>query len=511
MNRSLKLGLNTTLRVAVVALIVALPPFVMAPSVLSADASLCLSSKSGAKGREACSSSAKDSLKKGSPANLNNFRDVIAYALDINPQIAYVRGQYLEARAGIGVAESSAGIQLDGSVGAGVGAQGTTSVPLDVSLLQNPAFTEAKRYIGSITAKKLLYDFGATDANISRAHVLAEAQRLTLESKVNDIGYSIADAYLRVFQSRELAKLNDDNIAALEKIQDLVKANEANGNGTVADVKRVEARLVDARAVSADTIAELQTAIDAFRRLAKSDPGDLQPAPDLSDFIPKTAERSIEILKQTSPHLRSVDSSLKASNFELEAKKQSTKPQIQLQSDTTMKAYTGTYWNNLDSQALVSMTYKFMDGGLAQSQISQILARIGQFEDLYRNDRDQAEADLRKFYTTIEAARSKTESLESGVSASASARDLYTEQFSAGKRTLFELLDIQTAYFNAKRAAILNMFEERRSAYSVLQILGLFVGAASGDKNPLVAEATSSSPNASIAKSKTSKKSAAKK
>jgi outer membrane protein TolC len=97
------------------------------------------------------------------------------------------------------------------------------------------------------------------------------------------------------------------------------------------------------------------------------------------------------------------------------------------------------------------------------------------------------------------------------VSASASARDLYTEQFSGGKRTLFELLDIQTAYFNAKRAAILNMFEERRSAYSVLQILGLFVGAANGDKNPLVAEATSSPPNPPIAKSKAAKKAAVKK
>ena len=508
MNEPLILSFKATLRLAVFAVIVAISLSNMVSSLFAADASACLSSKPGMKGKAACHSGVKDDAKASSPLVPNNFKDVVAYALEINPQIAYVRGQYVEARAGVAVAESGAGIQLDGSVGAGVGAQGTTSVPLDSTLLQNPAFSEAKRYIGSLTAKKLLYDFGATEAGVSRARQLAEAQRLTLESKVNDVGYSIADAYLRVFQSRELAKLNDDNITALEKIQELVKANEANGNGTVADVKRVEARLVDARAVSADTIAELQTAIDAFRRLAKSDPGDLQPAPDLSDFIPKTAERSIEILKQTSPHLRSVDASLKASNLELESKKQSTKPLIQFQSDTTLKTYTGSYWNNLDSQAIVSMTYKFMDGGLAQSQISQILARIGQNEDLYRNDRDQAEADLRKFYTTIEAARSKTESLESGVSASASARDLYTEQFSGGKRTLFELLDIQTAYFNAKRAAILNMFEERRSAYSVLQILGLFVGAANGDKNPLIAEATLPAPSPSIAKSRTAKKAA---
>jgi len=146
------------------------------------------------------------------------------------------------------------------------------------------------------------------------------------------------------------------------------------------------------------------------------------------------------------------------------------------------------------------MTYKFMDGGLVQSQISQILARIEQNQQLYANDRDQAEADLRKFYTTIDAARSKTQSLDNGVSASASARDLYTEQFSGGKRTLFELLDIQTAYFNAKRAAILNMFEERRAVYSILQTLGLLVSAANGEKNTLVADAAPAETQGGIAK-----------
>ena len=483
-------GMRRPLRIAVIAAMLAYSTVSFLSPAVSADAVACPSAKAGAKGKGACRTGAGSASKISTSAVPNNFRDVVAFALDVNPQIAFARGQYIEARAGVGVAEANNGVQLDGSVGAGVGAQSTTTVPLDVTLLQNPAFTEAKRYIGSLSAKKLLYDFGATDANISRAHELVEAQRLALESKVNDVGYNIADAYLRVFQSRELAKLNDENITALEKIQDLVKASEANGNGTIADVKRVEARLVDARAVSADTVAELQTAIDSFRRLVKSDPGDLDAAPDLSGFIPKTPDKSIAILKQTSPHLRSLDASIRASNRELESKKQSAKPQIQLQSDTTLKAYSGTYWNNLDSQAIVSMTYKFMDGGLTQAQIGQILARISQSEELYRNDRDQAEADLRKFYTTIESARSKTDSLESGVSASASARDIYTEQFSAGKRTLFELLDIQTSYFNAKRAAILNMFEERRSAYSVLQTLGLFVSAANGDKNPLIADAT---------------------
>jgi len=59
---------------------------------------------------------------------------------------------------------------------------------------------------------------------------------------------------------------------------------------------------------------------------------------------------------------------------------------------------------------------------------------------------------------------------------------------SKGKRTLFELLDIQTAAFNAERASILNMFEERRAVYGVLSTLGVFIEAVKGEHNAMIAE-----------------------
>ena len=135
------------------------------------------------------------------------------------------------------------------------------------------------------------------------------------------------------------------------------------------------------------------------------------------------------------------------------------------------------------------MTYKFMDGGLSQGQIGQLLSRLEQDTQRYNFDLDEAEADLRKFYITIASARSKAASLTDGVDASRKARDLYKEQFQGGKRTLFELLDIQTAAFNAERASIMNMFEERRAVYGVLSTLGVFIAAVNGEHNAMVAEA----------------------
>ncbi len=420
----------------------------------------------------------------------DNLREVVAFAVANHPQIAMARGRLGEAKAGIIVSEANTGFQIDGSFGTGYGAQSTNTIPLGNELFQQPNLGNGKRYVLSLTGKKLLYDFGSTEKNIARAMKLTSAEEFNLSARINDIGQAMAQAYLNVVQTRDLSRLNKDNITALEEIQKLVELNQTNGNGTIADVKRVEARLVDARAVAADNEAELQNALDRFQRLVKAEPGPLKPVPDLADYTPAKVETAIALLPETSPRLKAGEMSRRAIELEIEAKKSALMPQVLLQTDSTLKSYTGAYWNNFDAQAMISMTYKFADGGLSQGQIGQSLARLEQDEQRYNFDRDEAEADLRKFYITIASARSKTASLAEGVDASQKARGLYKEQFQGGKRTLFELLDIQTAAFNAERASIMNMFEERRAVYGVLSTMGVFIASVNGEHNAMVAEET---------------------
>lgn len=438
-------------------------------------------------------STEKRNAKSGKPAPRplpDNLKDVVTFAIANHPQVGIARARLAEAKSGILVIEANNGFQLDGSLAHGYGAQSTNSIPLGNELFQQPALGNGKRYVMSLTGRKLLYDFGATEKSISRAMKLTSAEEFGLASRINDIGQAMAQAYLNVVETRDLSRLNNDNITALEEVQQLVQLNQTNGNGTVADVKRVEARLVDARAVASDNEAELQNALDRFQRLVKAEPGELKPVPDLADYTPAKVETAIALLPQTSPRLRANEMSRRASELELEAKKSSLMPQIVLQTDSTLKSYTGAYWNNFDAQAMVSMTYKFLDGGLSQGQIGQLLARRDQEEQRFNFDRDEAEADLRKFYITIASARSKTASLAEGVEASRKARGLYKEQFQGGKRTLFELLDIQTAAFNAERASIMNMFEERRAVYGVLSTMGVFVEAVRGERNAMIAQET---------------------
>lgn len=403
------------------------------------------------------------------------LRDVIAIALERHPQILAARARVREANAGIDVAKANGRFQLEGGYGVGYGGMGQTQEPLSANLFDQDHFVKQLRNEVYLSGKQLIYDFGATESGILRAVSLKSSENYNLAAKIDEIAIGVADAYMKVVEARELSRLNKMNIEALKKIQDLVVANQKNGNGTVADVKRVEARLVDAKTVAADTEAELQNAIDRFRRLVKQEPGDLKPTPVLTQFIPKSPNVAIGMLPHSSAHLLSIDMAIRGIDLELKAKKSSLMPLLVLQLDTTSKFHSGqAYKNEFDSRAMLNLSYKFMDGGLADAQIAQILARLDQEQQRYDFDRDEAEADLRQFFNAIDAARGKSQSLAEGVDASAKARELYTEQFRGGRRTLFELLDIQTAFFSASRNQTMNFFEEQRSVYAVLKTLGLF-------------------------------------
>ena len=412
-------------------------------------------------GLETHDSPAQSSRKAKLPTS---FSGVIRHALSIHPQIANATSRVREAKAGVIVARANYGLQVEGKIGIGDGAVSQTQTPLDSDNLWDAIRREA-----TLSGRQLLFDFGSSDASIVRAVKLGNSEEYSLHDKREEIALKVAYAYLQISESRRLTQLNRDNVLALEKILDLVKANQANGNGTIADVKRVEARLVDSRAVSADT-----EAMDQFRRLVRAEPAALLPAPSFASFVPKTAEIAVALLPRTNPKLLSIEASEEAARKELQAQKAGTLPKIMLETDLSLKSYSGVrYRNDFDARAMITLSYKFMDGGLADGQSRQITEKIEQEMLRHQFERDELDADIRQFFRAIDAARGKAKSLDEGVAASARARELYTEQFLGGKRTLFELLDIQAAYFNASRSQIMNFFEETRSTYGVLRALGL--------------------------------------
>jgi len=394
-------------------------------------------------------------------------------AIADHPLISLASARVREALAGIGVAESALMPQLEGRLAGGHGVGGTYQDSDARSYWADKNAAGSARGEASLSGRQLLYDFGAIRNDVQKTSAQHDSETLKLQEQIEAVAGQVVDIYLKLLEQRELLAAATENVTSLEKIVKLVEENEKNGNGTVAEIKRVRSRLIDGQTAVADARSELQSGSDRFARLVHAAPGTLQMVHRSGSLIPPRPAEVISLLPKTNPRLLALSASLRAATHEIEAQKAGAMPKLGFESDVSLKQYrTLKDKTELDAKGMVVLRYKFLDGGMHSNQLEQLHARYLQAEMRMRSEADDVEADVRKQYRVLDSARAKAASLKDNVATALKARQLYDEQFRGGKRTLLELLDIQTTYYTTRRTEITNKFEEQRAIHQVLLALG---------------------------------------
>jgi adhesin transport system outer membrane protein len=290
---------------------------------------------------------------------------------------------------------------------------------------------------------------------------------------MEDVAYSAAQLYLLVLQNRELLALAEENLVALKNISNLIETNVQNGNATQADMKRVEARVYDAESARADQELQLKSAIERFIRVVNMQPGDLRPPPSFEDLLPRTPASALDEAMKKNPQIKANAAAVAAARAEVDAFRANQYARVSVDGSAQNKNFRGqANKSEIDVSALLTLTYKIADGGLSNARTEQASARLTQAQLREVDGREALELDIRQQYLQFLSAKAKREGLLDGVKASDNARALYNEQFGGGKRTLLELLDVQSAYYSAKYNSIVNATEVRLTTFNILRSLG---------------------------------------
>jgi outer membrane protein TolC len=412
------------------------------------------------------------SSKAGKTGPRMSLPGLIEKTITEHPQIGMAGARIDEATASVDAAKSTRRVQLEGRVGVGQSTVGTYDNR--DGLVNEGGAVGAARVDATVSMRQRLLDFGRSKNDISRSQAAVDAERYRRLAKIEEIAWDATKAYLTVLEHRELLSAAEANVAAHRRLAALVEANQRDGNGTVADVNRVAAKLVEAESMRSDLNAALEAASDKFRRLTKRDPGNLDQPPNFAKKIPPSPEAATALLTTTNPGLLAIEASTKALEFETKTASAEFKPRIDMEIEATSKNYMGAdSRTEVDMRGMVVLRHKLTDGGARRSAVDQLNARKLESQLRYIDTRDEAASDIRQFYRTMRTARGKLANLKSGVDSSSKVIELYVEQFKGGKRTVFELLDSQTALFMAQRDLIQNQFDERRAIYGVLRGVGV--------------------------------------
>lgn len=408
------------------------------------------------------------------PAPARTFRlpEAVTSALATYPEIRVYEARLREAKAGIGVARSALWPSADLRLAIGGNFSGNYE---GQTIPYAKAFNAADgRGDSGVILRQLVFDFGAVASDVRRAELMRDSELMRLRDKVEDIAGKTVQAYLKVLEQRALLALVDEVIGAHEELARIVQAHAREGHGTVADVERVNARIVDVRSIRSDVTLELKAAEDQFERLTRHRPAGLAPPPDLLTRIPRSPAQAVQEMLANNPRLAALASSTGASRAELDFQRASALPRFNLEVEGETKNFRNGPQGRTQAEArgMLAMRYRFMDGGLSSATREQTLARIEGGEFSLLNEREQLEQNIRQAYRSIDSSRSKLRLISAGVGSARKVRELYLEQFKGGKRTVFELLDSQMSLFTVRRNQIESQFESRRAAYEIFRATG---------------------------------------
>lgn len=387
-------------------------------------------------------------------------------------QAAKVTGSLADVRTAQGATKP----QLQVYAGAGGSYLGTYSnVPTQFGSVNVPG---SSRSDAGFTLRQLVYDFGAAKSDIARSRSLVDAERLRLADQAEDIALRTANAFLNLLEQEELIVQIDKVVADDNNFANLVKLSERQGNGTVADVSRIRSKVIEVEALRTDIKTAYDGARDEFSRLTKLNPDRLGRPASILPQLPGNFELALENAKQHNPSLLALSATGVSFSHQLASQKAQALPRVDLQGDGLVKHYVGTPAASqgiVDSRLMLMVSYKLLDGGTLAAQADRIREdkKANDFRTL--DEKESIELNLRRFYQALSANRTKEVAATQGIGIALKAYQLYLEQFKAGKRTVFEVLDSRMVVFTMHKNALNAKYEQQRAAYGIMRNMGRLV------------------------------------
>jgi adhesin transport system outer membrane protein len=418
----------------------------------------------------------EDNVKPRRQTGQLGLDEAVAIAVLSHPAMGAQAAKTQSVQADIRAAQSAQKPQLEMSSGLGPATLGSYEVrPRAFGTINAPGTARSDL---TLTFRQLVYDFGAAESEVRRNKALADSERLKLADQAEDIALRTVNAYLNLLEQSELLSLIDNTVAKQRKLANLVNLIQKNGNGTKADVDRIKAKVIETEAMRADINTAYHIALDEFRRLTNLEPKRVTRPKSPAKSLPKNAEEAIAAAKLTNPSLLAINATGVSFSHALDELNAQKKPRIDVQGDGLMRTYYGSRaasFGTIDARAMMTVSYKLMDGGLLKAQADRIVANQKANEFKALDEQETIELNLRRFFQTLSANRLKRSAALRGISTAESVNDLYIQQFKEGHRTIFEVLDSNMVVFNMRKVSISGEYEELRAIYGILRNMGRLV------------------------------------
>jgi adhesin transport system outer membrane protein len=326
-----------------------------------------------------------------------------------------------------------------------------------------------------LSLRQNVFEGGASLSEVQRQQARVKSQAYLVQATAEKVGLLASRAFFNVLRSMDLVNLAKENLLIHERIYDQVRLRSQAGVDRKADLDQVMGRLALAQANLITAKANFEDARTEYQAVIGNLPEDLVKPESVSATIPGSMDEAEYEAVANYPLLKSAKADVEARQKQHETAKRVLYPTLDVGADYRWQHDTADV-NGEGYQEDLSVTatarFNIFNGFKNKGRIDETKLLINEAEEIMNGTQRQVVAAVKLSYEAFLADQGRVKKLEDYVKAAGLTAEAFVAQWNIGRRSLFDVLDTQAEYINAKVDLLRASYDQQISEYRVLSNMG---------------------------------------
>ncbi|MBF0213309.1 MAG: TolC family protein [Magnetococcales bacterium] len=330
----------------------------------------------------------------------------------------------------------------------------------------------------TMTLNQVLWDFGKTNAEVTKASLALLQSELTLNNQQGDLLLDAATSCINLLRSYRALALAEQSVNNIRKQTGLEESRVELGGGLETDALQARSQLSGAQARLARAKGGLNTAINHFRVLFNQEPGPSDRLYELQNptqHLPETLDKVLETVMQRNLQIELAKTTLATSQIEQQrVVGADLAPRVGAVVEKKYKEDAeGISGNQQELSARVEMSYPFNFGLAGFHALEGAREGIAAADSRLTDARQLAEEQARNGWESISTTRENAEFLDNQARIAAEFLRMAREERLHGARSLIDVLSGETGLINAQSDALAAVADVTIAQFGLLKTMGL--------------------------------------
>jgi adhesin transport system outer membrane protein len=397
------------------------------------------------------------------------LQDAVHYMLQTNPEIRAVSWNRLARDEEVKQAQSGYWPTLDISYSTGlINRDHPNDDPTLPALDTHPEST-------ILSLRQNIFQGFQTKNEVKRQKYRVNSAAYRLQGTSENIALQTSQVYLNVLRQLEILDLAKENVTTHQRIFDQIKLRSESGLDRKADLDQVMGRLALAESDVVVTEANVADAKTDYQFTVGRMPEYLIEPYSVDSIMPASLNEAEQLAQANYPILKSAQSDVNAREAQNVVAKGNYYPKLDIAVDQKWQEDVDVDGYQEDLSAAAVVRFNIFNGWKDKARIAETRKLICEAREIRNNTQRQIVESIRLSWVAYQSSLSKITFLENYVKSTSITAESFSKQWNIGRRTMFDVLDIEAELINAKIDLVNAKYDKLYAQYRVLSGIGQLV------------------------------------